>query len=286
MQNSKRRELKVTLIGWVVIPVFFMFSLVNDALTKELTPGWSPKDISQEKSPYTKPFEVEKSPIQPLVWDGKGMVTLFFDDAWSSQYANAFPLVEKYGYNGAVAVPTDFPGYDGYISWDNLRKMQAAGWEIVSHSVDHDCDYLSKGSGEIEKQLKDSKHRLTLEGLRSDHFVSPCGKNSPELQEISRKYYKSLRLIEENINIMPVKDPYDLEAVGGGVNVKLENVKWWISQAKSRNMWLIIMFHQVDEQNHEYGATPARLEEILQTIKQMNLQVVLPSEALSVYEKN
>lgn len=80
-------------------------------------------------------------------------VLLTFDDAYTSQYTKAFPLLKQYNYPGLVAVvsrwtntPAGSPirishksvmpaGY--FMSWDNLREMAQSGLvEIASHTHD------------------------------------------------------------------------------------------------------------------------------------------------------
>ncbi|WP_207002903.1 poly-beta-1,6-N-acetyl-D-glucosamine N-deacetylase PgaB [Trinickia mobilis] len=80
-------------------------------------------------------------------------VLLSFDDAYTSQYAKAFPLLKAYGYPAMIGVVTRWtetpagqpirislrslmpPGY--FMSWDNLREMADSGLvEIASHTHD------------------------------------------------------------------------------------------------------------------------------------------------------
>jgi len=80
-----------------------------------------------------------------------------FDDALCSVLTLAFPILERLEIPGTVYVPTMYPdsdvpaGWPGYdrwlgtehehelrcLSWDDLRTLARAGWEIGSHTDSH-----------------------------------------------------------------------------------------------------------------------------------------------------
>jgi peptidoglycan/xylan/chitin deacetylase (PgdA/CDA1 family) len=85
------------------------------------------------------------------------VVAITFDDAFRSVYDIAFPLMRRLGLVGTVFVPTAWPdsdepmqwdGIDQWLggpheaelacmSWDQLRELRDAGWEISAHSHTH-----------------------------------------------------------------------------------------------------------------------------------------------------
>jgi len=67
------------------------------------------------------------------------MVSLTFDDGLAGAYNNAFPVLKKYGVPGVAGIITGRvdPANDDYMTWDQIRELAAAGWEIASHSVNH-----------------------------------------------------------------------------------------------------------------------------------------------------
>ncbi|MCS7222553.1 MAG: polysaccharide deacetylase family protein [Anaerolineae bacterium] len=66
-------------------------------------------------------------------------IILTFDDGYVDQYTNAFPLLRKYGFRAAFFVITDFVTEErpGYMTWEQLKELVAAGMEIGSHSRNH-----------------------------------------------------------------------------------------------------------------------------------------------------
>ncbi len=67
-------------------------------------------------------------------------VILTFDDGYSDNYDNAFPLLQQYGFTAAFFVITEVAnqGEAGYMSWDQLRAMHAAGMDIECHARVHE----------------------------------------------------------------------------------------------------------------------------------------------------
>jgi peptidoglycan/xylan/chitin deacetylase (PgdA/CDA1 family) len=88
---------------------------------------------------------------------GERVVAVTFDDAFRSVYELAFPLMRRLGLPGTVFVPTAWPdreepmeweGIDHWqggphepelrcMSWEELRELQDAGWEISAHTHSH-----------------------------------------------------------------------------------------------------------------------------------------------------
>ena len=87
---------------------------------------------------------------------GERVVAVTFDDAFRSVLQQGLPILRRLGLPGTVFVPTDFPGrarmswpgidswlggpHDGELqplTWDELRTLAEAGWEIGSHTRSH-----------------------------------------------------------------------------------------------------------------------------------------------------
>ena len=67
------------------------------------------------------------------------VAALTFDDAYSSIYETAFPMLQEFGFPFTLFVSTQ-PVNDnqrGYITWDQVRAMSDAGVIIANHMVYH-----------------------------------------------------------------------------------------------------------------------------------------------------
>ena len=106
-------------------------------------------------------------------------VAVTFDDAYSSVRELAFPVLARLGFPGTVFVPTGFPGgepmrwpgvdawhggpHEGELvrmTWDQLRDLSEARWEIGSHTHSHprlpelDDDSLARELGESREECE------------------------------------------------------------------------------------------------------------------------------------
>lgn len=87
---------------------------------------------------------------------GRRAVAITFDDGYASTVRLAQPILERFGMPGTLFVPTDYigggpmqwPGIDQWMggvhedeltpmSWDEVRALADAGWEIGSHTRSH-----------------------------------------------------------------------------------------------------------------------------------------------------
>lgn len=91
-------------------------------------------------------------------------VVITVDDGYRSVYDVAYPMLKEYGFTATLFIYTDFVGATSMsITWDQLREMKAAGFEIQSHSLSH-SDLTRKQPGESDA---DYKARITRELVES-----------------------------------------------------------------------------------------------------------------------
>jgi peptidoglycan/xylan/chitin deacetylase (PgdA/CDA1 family) len=126
---------------------------------------------------------------------GRKVLAVTFDDAYRSVLDLAFPVLDRLGLPATVFVPTGFagtekpmswPGIDQWLggayedelvpmSWEELRRLRAAGWEVGSHTVSHprltDLDDQSLGA-ELLRSRRDCEERL---GERCRSIAYPYG---------------------------------------------------------------------------------------------------------------
>jgi peptidoglycan/xylan/chitin deacetylase (PgdA/CDA1 family) len=102
-------------------------------------------------------------------------VVLTFDDGYVDAYTNAFPLLRSAGLGGTFGIVTDWVGQPGYMNWDHLREMAAAGMQIISHSANHP-DLGLEQDAVVRDQLSRSKRVLEEQlGLPVSFFIYPAG---------------------------------------------------------------------------------------------------------------
>lgn len=74
--------------------------------------------------------------------NGKGKlppkpIIITFDDGYADNYLTALPIMEKYGFRATVFVIAGKVGQEMYLTWDQIKAMQARRTEIGSHTLSH-----------------------------------------------------------------------------------------------------------------------------------------------------
>lgn len=82
-------------------------------------------------------------------------VALTFDDGYESVYSEALPRLERRGWPFTVFVATDYidDSYAGFMSWAELRDLEARGGTVANHSTSH-AHFIRRQAGEGEAQWR------------------------------------------------------------------------------------------------------------------------------------
>ena len=86
-------------------------------------------------------------------------VVLTFDDGKEDALTRVLPALQKRGMRAAFFIPTALVGKPGYLTWDGVRALRAAGMEIGSHSVDH-ARLADLSDQRVREELVASKRAL------------------------------------------------------------------------------------------------------------------------------
>ncbi|SRR5258706_4257415 len=104
---------------------------------------------------------LEKEKYTPIIfkdlynhWDGispmpENPILITFDDGYQNNFAEGYPILKDVGFRATLFVVVQTVGWDNHwhdpktearipmISWDQLKELQGAGWEIGSHTMNH-----------------------------------------------------------------------------------------------------------------------------------------------------
>ena len=86
-------------------------------------------------------------------------IVLTFDDGKEDALTRVLPALQRRGMRAAFFIPTALVGQPGYLTWDGVRALRAAGMEIGSHSVDH-ARLADLSDEQVRGQLVESKRAL------------------------------------------------------------------------------------------------------------------------------
>lgn len=209
-------------------------------------------------------------------------VTVMFDDGETSTYSEGFPAMKKYNFKGSTAIITKEVGKDGFMTWEQIKKLQSERWEVVSHGLSH-SDLTTMPKKEMRRELRRSKRQLEKKGLRVKNFALPFGAYNSNIMALGTKWYRSLRAFEQGGN-SPGTLPWDVKVRGVTSETTLATVAGWINEAKAKKQWLVIVHHRIAETGDDaYYTTPANLAAMLKVIDDSKVEVVTYDEGLNKF---
>ena len=121
-------------------------------------------------------------------------VILTFDDGPKSQYTNAKPILDKYGYKATFDIICNDVGDNGYLTWEDIIALYNEGYDIGSHTMSHD-DLDSQSDKGIEYEVGGSKECLFDHGINPTSFAYPTntGAENTAVVNTVAKYYDIAR---------------------------------------------------------------------------------------------
>jgi peptidoglycan/xylan/chitin deacetylase (PgdA/CDA1 family) len=137
------------------------------------------------------------------------VVILNFDDGRLSQYTNALPILDKYGFKATFYVVCNYIGKkDGYMDWNEIKTLQKEGHDIGSHSMNHvRLEKLSKKN--VEYEVGQSKRCLQDHDINAKSFAYPfdSGTDDKTVINIVAKYYEIGRTASDALAFLRCDNP-------------------------------------------------------------------------------
>ena len=137
-------------------------------------------------------------------------ILLTIDDAFTSFYENAWPILKQKKIPFILFVSTESVGNKGYMSWDQIKEVEKENFAYIgNHSHSH--DYLTKFTfqkfvEDIEKSIKIFNDKL---GYNPSFFSYPFGEyNLKQKNYISKNFEFAFGQHSGVIDLN--KDPYEL----------------------------------------------------------------------------
>jgi len=174
-------------------------------------------------------------------------VALTVDDAYKSVYENAWPLLKAHGYPLTVFVSTRAVDrhYPAFMSWKDMRRMQAGGATFADHTVTHP-HLLERKAGEgaaawrhrVRNEVEQAQERLQAElgtGTNTDPklFAYPYGEYSPALARI----VTGLGFVAFAQASGALGEPLDVRALPRfPINSHFDDLELFVRRAQSRPM--------------------------------------------------
>ena len=229
----------------------------------------APEDVTLEITP------IRMLPITARV----PLLTLTIDDGLAG--ANpGIDILREHGLAGSLFVEPATIGRPGYLGWERLRELSAAGWDVGGHFVETNPDGLSPP--ELDRVLAESRARLA--GLRgSDQFAYPNGRNPRHFRHAVARHFGVAATIDGLSNTATRIDVHRIARRSLDRWTSVDTVRDHIRNAQVNGDWLVLNFHMFQQDNvPEENITPDFLRALLATAAEQGLRVLPMSQALEV----
>ena len=130
----------------------------------------------------------------------KTQVLLTFDDADSSVYTAAFPIMQTYGLVSTQYVNGGTVGGTGKMTVAQLKEMEAAGHQISNHSYDH-VSWLGKTKEYMRANFLTNKNWLIANGFNDWAYFAYVGGyfNDDSLDLMTEQNVITARSVESSL---------------------------------------------------------------------------------------
>lgn len=116
-------------------------------------------------------------------------VVITLDDGYVDNYENAFPLLQEFGMSATFFVVTQFidEGRAGYMTWDMVKEMAAAGMRIEPHSKTHP-DLSGQERDYVIYEILGSQETIAAHiGYAPRYFCYPGGRYDEQTIQVLRE---------------------------------------------------------------------------------------------------
>ncbi len=182
--------------------------------------------------------------------------------------------MDRYSYSGVAAICTDWVKNPSKTQMDNeqIAKLYDAGWDIISHGLDH-TDFTKLTEREIADQCYKSKKWLIEHGFNrgADFIALPFDAYDKETLQVIKQYYNSTCGTLYGYNAFPLIDPYNMHRMSLPVSETWdwEEIKEWIDETIRHKLLTIIVIHDLE---------PKTFETLIDYLKEKNVDVMTFSQ--------
>jgi Polysaccharide deacetylase len=119
------------------------------------------------------------------------VVVLTFDDGLKSQYTNAKPILDTYGYKASFSIICEDVGKADHMSWQEINTLEKEGQDIGAHTITH-RSLTEIPPEEMMFEVSGSKQCLIDNGIEDvNYFSYPENEGSADkavVETVSQNY--------------------------------------------------------------------------------------------------
>lgn len=196
----------------------------------------------------------------PFTITRHGLVSINFDDGYQSMYDNGLPILDAAGLKSTQYIITQKVGTDSYVTLDEVLQMYDNGHEIGVHTRTHQ-NLTTLTPSQMTDEILGAKQDLISWGIMPTTLAYPYGGYNLDVEAVVQSSgLRGARDSDLGYNgsglgltfggpLYHDTHPLELwsEAAEVDMNTTLSDITSEIDYAVANNLWLIILFHRVDE---------------------------------------
>ncbi len=198
----------------------------------------------------------------------KTIVTITFDDGYSDQY-EAAAILRVHGMRATYYIINKKIGQAGYLSWDELKRMQTEGNEIGGHTLTH--PFLTDLQGyPLQHEICDSRVDFINRGFKTTSFAYSYGVHNDETDEVVAKCgFNSGRSVGGRQDTNPPELAYSIRTMDPvQADTTQVMLRGYIKQTeRAGGGWVLLLFHHVCENCDKYSITPDAFSKFLDWLR-------------------
>ena len=231
------------------------------------------------------------------------LAIITFDDGEKGQIEYAKPILNKYGFPATFFIVCNFVsegnegGDDTHMSWNDIRMLQDSGYEIGSHTMNHDnLDELSEE--QAEKEVVDSKKCLENNGINTVKAFSYPFNGGYENEAIVSKiaeHYEIARTATDPLAFLDLEHgKYSI--MGWSIDSDRDDypsdedmLKRFVEVVESQSehnangqikALPVLVYHNIDHESSEYTSSIDLFESEMKYLKENGFKVISLSDLI------
>jgi peptidoglycan/xylan/chitin deacetylase (PgdA/CDA1 family) len=237
----------------------------------------APKPGKQASVLFTR---LESMPNPP-----HGIVTFTFDHVPAVVPQRIPPILAAHGYRATAFVT---PGWVGktidrpWASIDQLKQLQAQGWDIGLHAWNDHPDFTKLQPGQAQFQMIQGAAWLDDNGFSKPMrlWASPEATWNEQVLTMASQYFDACRCANGS-GTFPPEDKFLIRAIGVQHNETPDQVVDWVRMTAREHEWLILNFHYFDEGTYDFSYDTDKFAQLVDGVSQVpDIDVMNLSEAI------
>jgi peptidoglycan/xylan/chitin deacetylase (PgdA/CDA1 family) len=169
-----------------------------------------------------------------------------------------------------------------YMNPAQMLEFQTAGHELGGHTQTHVSLSTVAPSVANAELVGSWTDLLAMGAVDVKTMAYPYGDYNAAVQTMAKNAgYVAARSVDRGFNDKGT-NKYELKIQQMDRTTTMADVQHWVAQAAADKTWLILMFHQEDENiAHDLGVTPQLLQQIVDYVHTANVDVVTVKEGVA-----